>query len=250
MDLGLIDGVYDTDIIPQSSIPSEIYDTFNNRFRNNNGTDCSGDFKSHLCRLLDISMDSSDESIYKAIKRIVRCGIAQDSKETIDNAVKRGWIEDGQRSMFVALAKSNRLAFSRFIEEMGRKDSLQVEKMLDEAIRAGRVLPMERATYKNIGDSMGANVLAELVYIKPSNMRAARYINIDKEDRMKWSLNDWRTYAPSELANNPKLYEELRKKEGKTASPMSLDWYRRNNPEYLKNNPEFYKQLIEQEYKK
>lgn len=245
--LGLIDGIYDTDVIPQSDIPSEIYGTFNYRFNNADG---SWSFRAHLCRLLDISPNCTDESIYKAIKRLVRGKKAQDSNEAIDSAVKKGWMENGQRSMFVALARSNRQAFAKFIEERERKDALQVERLLDEAVRTGRVLPMERTTYKNIGYSMGANVLAELVSIKPSNMRAARYIDIDKEDRRKWTLNDWRTYAPRELASNPKLYEELRKKEGMTAASMSLDWYRRNNPEYLKEHPEFYKQLIEQEYKK
>ena len=250
LELGLIDGVYDTDVIPPSGVPEEIYNTFNNRFRDVDETDGLETFRASLCRLLGISSDSTEESIYKAVKRLVRGRSTQDSKETIDNAVKKGWIENGQRSMFVALSRSNRQAFAKFMEERERKDALQVEKLLDEAVRTGRVMPMERTTYKNIGESMGANVLAELVAIKPSTMRAARYINIDKEDRRKWTLNDWRTYAPRELASNPKLYEELRKKDGKMASSMSLDWYRRNNPEYLKEHPEFYRQLIEQEYKK
>lgn len=249
LELGLIDGIYDTDVIPDSGVPEEIYNTFNNRFRNEDETDDFVAFRTALCRLLGISSDSTEEGVYKAVKRLIRCRSTQDNKDEIDNAIKRGWFENAQRSMFVALARSNRQAFTKFLEERGRKDALQVEELLDEAVRTGRVLPMERNTYKNIGESMGANVLANLISIKPSTMRAARYINIDKEDRRKWTLNDWRTYAPRELASNPKLYEELRKKESKTASSMSLDWYRRNNPEYLKDHPEFYTQLIEQEYK-
>lgn len=241
LDTGLIDGIYDD--IPEDK------DGYENHFASEDGDGFSA-FKTELCTMLGISPDSPEKSVYRAVKRLTKGNEANAVREKIDNASKRGWIEDGQRNMYMALAKSNRQAFLEFMGEKSQKEMLQIESLLNRAVSMGKVLPMERTVYKNIGSTMGIKILAELIGIRPGMLRAARCINLDREDRKKWTLDDWRTYAPGELASNPRLYEELRRKEGGGVSMMSLEWYRRNDPDFLKDNPDIYRQLIEKEYKK
>lgn len=251
--LGLINGIYDTDTVPTGTRPEDIYNTFNTRFKAmaTDEEDPNSDLKAFTARLgwlLGLTPPYTAESIYKAVKRLVRGKEQQDGKELIENAVKRGWIENGQRGMFAALAKSNRQAFSQFIKDKQRDETLTVEELLNKAEGSGKILLQERGIYKAIGSVMGAKVLAELVTIRPGTRRVIRDINLHKENRDNWTLTDWRTYAPEELRKNPILYDMLRKREGGEPLTHSLEWYRRNNPDFLRDNPDFYKQLVEQEY--
>lgn len=252
--LGLINGIYDTDTVPTGTRPEDIYNTFNNRFKAE-ATDWDGEkgdlkaFTARLTRLLGLNPPYTEKAVYEAVRRLIRGKEQQDGKEQIENAVKMGWIENGQRGMYEALAKSNKQAFNRFISDRQRNEVIEVENLLNMAESSGKILNPERNLYKAIGREMGAKVLAELVAIRPGTRRVMRDINLNKENRKGWTLTDWRTYAPDELRKNPKLYDELRKKEGGAPLTKSLEWYRRYNPDFLKENPEVYKQLVEQEYK-
>ena len=253
LELGLINGIYDTDTVPAGTRPEDVYNTFNRRFKATatDGAEENGDlsaFTARLGRLLGLTPPYTTESVYKAVKRLIRGKEQQDGKEQIENAVKRGWIDSGQRSMFAALAKSNRQAFNQYMSDKQRGDNVAVEGLLDKAESSGQIFPQERSTYKAIGGVMGAKVLAELVATRPGTRRIMRELNMHKENRNDWTLADWRTYAPEELRKNPKLYDTLRKKEGGEPLTHSLEWYRRNNPDFLRDNPDFYKQLVEQEF--
>lgn len=233
--LGFVDGISDTNNL--KNFVSENEDEDGSNFA----------LKSELCNLLGLSTDSTEETIYRAVKHLVRAGKFKDTQKRIENAIINGWIENGQKVMFTALAKSNKAAFESFIEERQQKDRQRAAEILNGAVSVGRLLPSERALYKKVGDAMGAKMLTELLDVKPYPKRAAHMISLYARDKKDWSLDDWRTYAPDELAKNPLLYEKLRKDNGK-GGETSLDWYRRYNPDFLKENPEIYKQLVEQEF--
>lgn len=251
--MGLIDGIFDIDAEPPGDSPDDIYSAFIARLENQpykfgrvNGGYYG--FKRQIAQLLGISPDNPDKTLYTALKRLKNDTEAVSNNALIEKAIKMGWIETEQKAMFAALAKYNQKAFRNYIEEKRKSEPLLIDELINQAESRGKILPIERDTYKAIGNVMGATVLGRLFSIKPGKRLVMRDLGLDKEDRSKWSFDDWRTYAPDELRNNPKLYNDLKNREDENGLIRDLEWYRKNNPDYLKRNPEIYRQLTENMY--
>jgi ATP-dependent Clp protease, protease subunit len=108
--------------------------------------------------------------------------------------------------------------------KQGNKDTGEaVATLVGNARQSGLISEQMEDTYKNIGMTSGIAVLSNVLgSLKPqqpviniaSLIKDARTTpNAKKNNISDWTLDDYRKYAPNELRDNPKLYEELYKKE-------------------------------------
>lgn len=98
-----------------------------------------------------------------------------------------------------------------------------VNAMVDAAVQSRQISESMADTYKNIGTKSGIAVLSSVLasskvqafdissLIKSENKTYP--ISGDKSNQTNWTLDDYRKYAPQMLKDNPKLYQELCKKE-------------------------------------
>lgn len=246
--IGLIDGIFDMEKI-QEPTTENIYNITNKR----KGVNLKDDyrvFKLHLSRILSLDGHSDETEILNAINRL-KTGKNGVLPSMIDNAVKKGWISQKDKDAYISLLRNDTKAFLAKYEVLKNEDAANVIELISEAQNKGIILACETDVYKSIGDEMGANVLCDILRMKPRPKRAARYLNLDFSDRSEWTYDDWRNFDPKGLAENPELYRLLKnKRTGKTMEARSLDWYRKNNPEYLEQHPDYYKSLINKEYNK
>lgn len=200
-----------------------------------------------LISLLSLSSTVSDEDIIRAVKTLLEG--RETPEEAVDDAIMRGYIDSGQRGTFIALARGNRAAFRDFVKNQGAAQSGEIARLIDEAQAKRKLLGCERGVYERIGAKIGAKMLGEVLFtlrpmVKPMDVihGGAAY-----SDRSRWTLDDYRKFAPEELENNPELYARLVKAEkGEEVGAHSLEWYRKNDPEYLREHPEFYAQKLEE----
>ena len=205
------------------------------------------DLKTALISLLSLSNDASDEDVIRAVKAALEG--RETPEDAVDDAIMRGYIDSGQRGTFIALARGNRAAFRDFVNTQGAAQTSEITRIIDEAQAKRKLLHCERGIYERIGAKIGAKMLGEVLFtlrpmVKPMELihSGAAY-----SDRSRWTLDDYRKFAPQELENDPELYARLVKAEkGEEVGAHSLEWYRKNNPEYLREHPEFYAQMLEQ----
>jgi HK97 family phage prohead protease len=210
-------------------------------------SETSQDLKSALIAVLGLVSTATDEDVIRAVKTALEG--TETPEETVDDAIMRGYIENAQRGTFIALARGNRAAFRDYLKSQETSQSGQIARLIDEAQAKNKLMHCERGIYERLGAKIGAKMLSDLLFTlrpmtKPMDLirGGAAY-----SDRSKWTLDDYRKFAPQELQNDPELYARLvRSERGEDVAPHSLEWYRRNNPEYLREHPEFYAQMLEQ----
>lgn len=98
-----------------------------------------------------------------------------------------------------------------------------VNAMIEAAVQSRQIFASMADNYKNIGTKRGIAVLSSVLasskvqtfyissLIKSENKIYP--ISGDKSNRTNWTLDEYRKYAPQLLKDNPKLYQELCKKE-------------------------------------
>lgn len=205
------------------------------------------DLKSALIAVLGLVSTATDEDVIRAVKTALEG--TETPEEAVDDAIMRGYIENAQRGTFIALARGNRAAFRDYLKSQETSQSGQIARLIDEAQAKNKLMHCERGIYERLGAKIGAKMLSDLLFTlrpmtKPMDLirGGAAY-----SDRSKWTLDDYRKFAPQKLQNDPELYARLvRAERGEDVAPHSLEWYRRNNPEYLREHPEFYAQMLEQ----
>lgn len=205
------------------------------------------DLRSALIAVLGLVSTATDEDVIRAVKTALEG--TETPEEAVDDAIMRGYIENAQRGTFIALARGNRAAFRDYLKSQETSQSGQIARLIDEAQAKNKLLGGERGIYERLGAKIGVKMLSDLLFTlrpmtKPMDLirGGAAY-----SDRSKWTLEDYRKFAPQELQNDPELYARLvRAERGEDVAPHSLEWYRRNNPEYLREHPEFYAQMLEQ----
>ena len=210
-------------------------------------SDTPQDLKSALIAVLGLVSTATDEDVIRAVKTALEG--AETPEEAVDDAIMRGYIENAQRGTFIALARGNRAAFCDYLKSQETSQSGQIARLIDEAQAKNKLMHCERGIYERLGAKIGVKMLSDLLFTlrpmtKPMDLirGGAAY-----SDRSKWTLDDYRKFAPQELQNDPELYARLvRAERGEDVAPHSLEWYRRNNPEYLREHPEFYAQMLEQ----
>lgn len=205
------------------------------------------DLKTALISLLSLSNDATDEDIIQTVKTALEG--RETPEDAVDDAIMRGYIDSGQRGTFIALARGNRAAFRDFVKTQGAAQSGEITRLIDEAQAKRKLLHCERGVYERIGAKIGAKMLGEVLFTLRPMAKPTELIHggAAYSDRSRWSLDDYRKFAPQELENDPELYARLVKAEkGEEVGAHSLEWYRKNNPEYLRAHPEFYAQMLEE----
>lgn len=205
------------------------------------------DLKTALISVLSLSSAASDENIIQAVKTLLEG--RETPEEAVDEAIMRGYIDSGQRGTFIVLARGNLAAFRDFVKTQGAAQSGEISRLIDEAQAKRKLLHCERGIYERIGAKIGAKMLGEVLFTlrpmaKPTELIKGGAVY---SDRSRWTLDEYRKFAPQELENDPELYARLVKAEkGEEVGAHSLEWYRKNNPEYLREHPEFYAKMLEQ----
>lgn len=207
--------------------------------------DTAGRLKTALISLLGLEITATEEDILRAVKNALNG--KETAEKTVDDAILHGYVEKEQRKNFLLMAKSNKPAFEAYLNTQRKAQEPEICRLLQEATGQGKILPCERGVYQRIGASMGLKTLRKLLFTLRPAIRPNDFINRTK-DRTKWTLADYRKFAPKELENNRELYARLvREETGAKVEPHSLEWYRKNNPEYLRENPDVFRELLKKE---
>lgn len=245
LNLRLIDGVVKIENNTQESDVTKRYEALNAA----NGRFTLSSFKSRLSGVLTLNKEANESEIIKACRDLRRKHNEKNINATIENACEKGWIKAEEKALYKNLGITDCVQFAKIIDQFQAEDKKQVFEIVENAINKGKILVYERDLYTNIGHKLGFKSLCQILSIKPSQRLINRYLELDFDNREKWSIDDWKNYDPQALNENPELYKMLMAKNGETVT-RDLKWYRKNKPEFLAQNPEFYKQLIEREYNK
>lgn len=203
------------------------------------------DLRDAIICLLGLDGDVTDEDIMTEIQSLLN---APDEATTeVEEAIKAGFVEGKDRENFVTMARLNRNVFRTFLSGEKDKRKKAVKTAVDGAISDGRVSYPQRGVYERVGETMGLEMLAELLCTVSRSPRISEML--PNGDRSKWTLSDYRKYRPEDLKDNPKLYATLVEAEsiggvGGTVGRHSLDYLRKHNPEYLKEHPDEYEKLL------
>lgn len=197
-----------------------------------------------LIDILGLEETATDNAIINAVKILLK--EPSNAEKEVDEAVKNGLITDKDRSGFLAMASGNIKAFRAYCT--GREETRKNDINALLRRNSSKILPMEQATFRLIGERMGVEVLQNLIDSIPTPVKLSHVLNAGNKDRSAWALEDYRRFAPEELRDNPGLYKRLvAEASGNRHGIKDLDYYRRHEPEYLEAHPEIYKQLIEKE---
>ena len=112
--------------------------------------------------------------------------------------------------------------FDALEKQVNENTESQISALLDSAIKSRKINPMQRNTYVSIGKTTGiAALTAVLNDIRPiptitsliqDHKGGIPPVNAPKA-KAEWTLEDYRKNAPNELKSNPKLFNELVKRE-------------------------------------
>lgn len=202
------------------------------------------DLRTGLLELLGLDDKTDTNEILIAIKERLK-GVQTASNE-VENALRLGLIDKVQERTVLAMQKYDPEGFEALMTERKNLLAGDVSKLVDKAVDSVRIIHYERAVYEEIGNKLGVAALRKLLNTLPQKMKPMDFIG-GGVSRSGWTLDDYRKFAPEELATDPELYRILLKKEGKQGGEFTLEWYRKNNPDFLRQNPEIYERLLEKE---
>ncbi len=202
--------------------------------------------RTRIIDVLGLSETVTDKDIIEHIKTLLNEPTSVEKE--VEEAINNGLISANDRKSFMAMAKGNIKAFRGYCKGRQEAQKAEIERLLDQ--NQNKVMPMERGTFRHIGERLGAEVLRGVLDSMINPVRLSQAISLP-EDKSRWTLEMYRKFAPEELRDNPTLYKRLVEHErGHGAGVKDLDYYRRNEPEYLAAHPDLYAQLIENEQKR
>lgn len=203
-------------------------------------------FRTRIIDVLGLSETVTDKDIIEYIKELLN--EPSSVEKEVEEAINSGLLAASDRNSFMAMAKGNLKAFRGYCKGRREVQKSEIERLLNENQR--KVMPMERAKFRHIGERLGVEILRGVLDGMHGPVRLTEIINLP-DDKSRWTLEMYRKYAPDELRENPTLYKRLVEQErGRGAVVKDLDYYRRNEPEYLASHPDLYMQLIENEQKR
>lgn len=202
--------------------------------------------RTRIIDVLGLSETVTNKDIIEHIKTLLNEPTSVEKE--VEEAINYGLISANDRKSFMAMAKGNIKAFRGYCKGRKEAQKAEIERLLDQ--NQNKVMPMERGTFRHIGERLGAEVLRGVLDSMINPVRLSQAISLP-EDKSRWTLEMYRKFAPEELRDNPTLYKRLVEHEcGHGAGVKDLDYYRRNEPEYLAAHPDLYAQLIENEQKR
>lgn len=204
----------------------------------------NNDLHRQIIALLGLQEDATDAEILDNINSLMNN--PENPEQSVNNAVRLGFIDRTEAASYTAMARSNPTAFRGLIADKRTTQKKALADTLVAAIRKGKIIPQDRHLFETVGECMGANAVRRIIDCIPERVRLMDLIDGAHKNRANWKLADYRKYAPEELRNNPTLYAQLLEREGREMelNAETLDYYRRNKPEYLAAHPEEYQRLI------
>lgn len=216
----------------------------------NSDTETESEEKGLRTRIIDVlglPETITDKDIVEHIKALLN--EPSNVEREVDEAISSGILSASDRKSFTAMAKGNIKAFRGYCKSRREALKAEIERLLDKNIN--KVMPMERSTFRHIGERLGIETLQSVLDTMHGPAKLSEIVNLRKDDKSRWTLEMFRKYAPDELRDNPTLYKRLVEQErGHVSAVKDLDYYRRNEPDYLAEHPDLYKQLIENEQKR
>lgn len=205
-----------------------------------------GTLRTRMIDVLGLSETVTDNDIVEHAKALLN--EPSSVEKEVDEAISNGLLSASDRKSFMAMAKGNIKAFRGYCKGRRESQKTEIERLLDK--NRNKVMPMERATFRHVGERLGVEVLRSVLDSMHGPARLSEVVSLP-DDKSRWTLDMYRKYAPDELRDNPTLYKRLVEQErGRGAVVKDLDYYRRNEPDYLAAHPDLYKQLIENEQKR
>lgn len=144
-------------------------------------------------------------------------------EKAIEKAIKIGALKEFEKDEFMTIARLDPQAWSSLLHkriENNKKDfEDRIDKIINSSILEKRITAESRvrerwkrlltADFEAAKASLEAILTVKKVEINPP--RSGAYFG--KENRSKWTLDDYRKNDPEALRKNPRLYEELLEKE-------------------------------------
>ncbi len=202
------------------------------------------DLKARIIEVLKLPAMATTEQILNAI-----AALSASAESGSDKALRFGYIEPSQITMLQLLERTDKLAFTQFMQNKEKETAAQINKELEIAISKGKFITYERDVFQNIGKQLGISVLKQVLSVLPEKRSLADWFRPENKDKMNpdnWGLDEYRKYNPQALQDDPELYARLRaQKNGDDFKPAyDLAYYRKHDPEYLAKHPDQYKKLL------
>lgn len=196
--------------------------------------------------VLGLADIATDNEIVAAVKELLK--EPSNAENEVGKAIESGLISNNDRESFSAMAKADIKAFRAYCSGRRNAHKSEIETLFRQ--NRDKVHPMEETVFRRVGERMGVDVLREILSVMHGPVRLRHWIS-KPNDKSKWTLDDYRKYAPEDLRENPALYKRLvAETAGHGVTVRDLSYYRKHDPEYLATHPDFYNQLIENEQKR
>lgn len=205
------------------------------------------DLRSELIDLLELDKNVDDNTILETIKNFLKS--LRKAENKTEMALRLGLADKAHERMLRTMEQHDPREFDLYIDERRKEQEQAIVTLVDKAIEKTKIIHYDRAIYEEIGRELGFPVLRKLLATLPTAKKPMDMIDGGQAYGLRagWGLDEYRKFAPEELASNPELYRLLLKKEGKSEDGFTLEWYRKNDPDYLLNNPDIYERLLEKQ---
>jgi len=143
-------------------------------------------------------------------------------KELIDAMGLTGITEETPDTEFIQAVVNK---YNGLKQEVDQDRGDTIKSMLDDAQKSGKITSNLRETYEAVGKTSGIEALSsilssigvrtpiiQMIKTESKHQQSTPTSTINKNKR-DWTLEDYRMYAPKELRDNTKLYNELVEKE-------------------------------------
>jgi ATP-dependent Clp endopeptidase proteolytic subunit ClpP len=211
-ELGFIDGIYDSEPVPEESTPEQIYQILNNRLDTQNKPNV--DVLNRICTALKLDSNTPIEGV------LVRIGAMQIKDESPEAQINRGlemkFIRPYEKESLMRMSKSDSAGFSNYMKERKDEHLTNIRQLAENMVNAAqeegrlnRVTGVKEFWMKAFEyDFEGAKTAIEALR-KKKFIRDVIASKGDESNRIGWTLSDYRKKAPKELSGNPGLYQRL-----------------------------------------
>lgn len=121
--------------------------------------------------------------------------------------------------------KSNSISLAAQNKELKNNLKFEIESLLDFAVSTGKINEDIKTFYLSESEKNYSDVRKKVLDLLPvqkqnfvlmlENFRAQKFGDDSKENRLLWTLEDWRKNDPNYLSSNPEFYQSLVDKEFK-----------------------------------
>jgi phage I-like protein len=140
----------------------------------------------------------------------------QMKKELIDLLQLEGVTETSTDEEVIKVVKEK---FEQLQKHSNEENEANVNALISNAQRDGKVPVNMIETYREIGKKSGISALSNVLSSIPVPANILSMIKTEtkpmdfQKDKSQWTLEDYRKYDPKAFESNPKLFDELYKKE-------------------------------------